>query len=130
MKQPTQFTTRPKRTDSELDDYVFLSKAQYFAKLANGDFANFQLYNSHFYAISKTFPYSPFLIIVDNIGKAQLERELRKQGIEHHSIFFDISKEVMKNRLINFRKSHVAEIEKRLSDFDDIKSEGYDVVLD
>ena len=42
--QPIQYTTRPQRFDTELDEYVFLSKELFFKKLNNGDFCEYVKY--------------------------------------------------------------------------------------
>jgi guanylate kinase len=53
FKKPTNFTTRTPRSDKELDEYVFVTKPQFFRKLDNGDFSEFTQYNGEFYGITK-----------------------------------------------------------------------------
>lgn len=130
FSQPIQFTTRKARTDTELDEYVFLNKPTYFTKLNNGDFANFQLYNNEFYAISKYFPEGNSVIIVDTIGKLQLEKFLKESGIETKSIYVEIDKPTMVERLTTLRRSTVEEIRRREKDFLYFNSTGYDYVVD
>ena len=130
FSQPIQFTTRKARTDTELDEYVFLTKNTYFTKLNNGDFANFQLYNGNFYAISKYFPEGNSLIIVDTIGKLQLEKFLKENGVETKSIYVEIDKPTMVERLALLRRSTVDEIRKREKDFLYFNPTGYDYVVD
>ena len=119
FQQPTQFTTRPKRTDAELDEYVFLDEETYFKKLGNGDFANFQRYNGNFYAISKYFPEGNSVIIVDNVGKLQLTSFLKElESVEVKSVFLEIPQSLLITRLTEFRRSTVNEIRERVKDFD------------
>jgi guanylate kinase len=131
FSQPIQFTTRPQRSDKELDEYVFLTKENYFNKLERGDFANFQRYGNEFYAISKHFDKEKnIVIIVDPIGKLQLEKFFKESGIGCKSIYIDIDKETMGDRLQNLRRETVQVIEQRKKDFDYFSSVGFDFVVD
>lgn len=131
FSQPTQFTTRAKRTDAELDEYVFLSESAYFKKLGNWDFANFQRYNGNFYAISKYFPDWNSVIIVDNVGKLQLTSFLKElEDVEVKSVFLEIPQSILITRLTEFRRSTVNEIRERVKDFDKFSPVWYDYVID
>lgn len=64
LSAPVQFTTRERRFDTEYDDYVFLTKPQYFRKLNNGDFCEYVRYGAQFYAVGKYFKNSMTSIVV------------------------------------------------------------------
>ena len=73
--KPIQYTTRKRRFDTELDDYVFLTKETFMRKLINGDFVEFTEYNKELYAIGKYFDLDKSnIFIAEPVGREALQR--------------------------------------------------------
>lgn len=128
--KPIQYTTRAKRNDMEVDDYVFLTKAQFFKKLKNGDFIEFTEYNNNYYAISRFSDYTRNnIFIVEPVWRAALKKYFLQNNIPFKSYFVDISKEEAKERMMG-RWDSVKTIEQRLGDFKYFTLEAWDYELD
>jgi len=129
--QPIQFTTRTPRGDKELDEYVFLTKPQFFQKLCNWDFSEYVKYGKDFYGITKYFDKeNDSVVITDNVGKSAVEKFCRLEWIPVVSVYFEITEEVMEMRLGDFRRESVAVIEERKKDFRFFSPVWYDYVID
>ncbi len=128
--QPIQFTTRQPRNDKELDTYCFLSKEQFLIKLENGDFSEFTYYNWHWYWISAHFKSGTNIVIVEPVGFASLKKYLRLNNIPFFSIFLDIDKNTMIQRLGMGRRESVNVIEERMKDLLYFSPDGYNYTVD
>ncbi len=100
-KRPINFTTREPRNDDELDEYIFLTKEQYFLKMQAGDFLEHTNYNGNWYGISNTLPEWNVCIVLDPVGREQvLEKIAReKREVEVRCIYLEISRELQEERL-------------------------------
>ncbi len=128
--KPIQFTTRKPRTDEELDQYVFLTREQFYIKLDNGDFMEWTEYNGNLYAVSKHFSTEVSNVyIVEPAWKAQLIKHFLTEGIQFASYFISIPEDVAVERMMN-RWDSVKTIEKRKKDFLYFSANSQDVVLD
>lgn len=129
--QPLQFTTRNPRWDRELDEYIFLTKEQFNKKLENWDFCENTIYWDNYYGITSHFDTNKKnIVIVEPVGKAQLDKFCKINGIKPISIFLDIDEKEMEHRLWMYRGSTVQEIEKRKKDFLYFSPDGYNYVVD
>lgn len=123
------YTTREKRSDSELDNYIFITEEQFFKKLKNGDFAEFTQYNGNFYAMSKySMKSAPICVILEPVGREMMEKLWKEEWREYITIFLDITPEEQESRL-EWRWDSVKEIEKRKKDFEYFKSRNHDSVI-
>ena len=114
--KPINFTTRKPRSNEELDDYVFITKKQFFKKLENWDFLEFTTYWWNYYWISKfDIDNRNFAIIADPIGRSQLIKYFETLWLKYHLIFLEIDEHTQKQRLIN-RWDNKSDIDKRLLD--------------
>lgn len=128
--KPVQFTTRKPRDDWELDNYVFLTKAQFFSKLDNWDFIWFTKYEDNYYGISTHFNTSiSNIFIVEPVGRTTLKKYFHTNGIPYKWYYLDISEADVTKRMIS-RWDTVNTIEKRLEDFKYFCPEVDDRVLD
>lgn len=128
--RPIQFTTRPPRDDSELDDYVFLTKSQFVKKLENWDFMEYIFYNGEYYAISKYFDETKSnIFIVEPAWKAQIIKHFKLNNVRHISLYLELEYEEARRRLMD-RGESIATIESRLEDFKYFCPEANDIVLD
>lgn len=128
--KPIQFTTRKPRSDSELDQYVFLTREQFYTKLDNWDFMEWTEYNWNLYAVSRYFDTSVSnVFIVEPAWKAQLIKHFLTEGIPYASFYIHISADVAKERMMN-RGDSVGNIEKRLKDFLYFSHNENDIILD
>lgn len=116
FKTPINFSTRESRWDYELDNYVFLSKEQFFIKLNNWDFIEHTNYWWSWYWISKILPEWNVVIVVDPIWRIQLIEYLNRVWIKYRTYFLEISKQTQRERLLN-RWDSIEEINKRENDF-------------
>lgn len=160
LRQPTQFTTRRRRFEKELDDYVFLERKDFLMKLNNGDFAEYTEYNGNLYAISRGFynelsdnaaidaissrdkrlrlgpceipegMRGPMIAIMEPIGREMLTKFLVQRGITPTTVYLDIDEKTMIERLGIKRRDSYEEIVKRLSDLKYFGSYQYDHVID
>lgn len=130
FSRPIQYTTRQPRDDKELDIYVFLTRDQFFDKLANGDFAEFTEYNWNLYAVSSIIDTTRSnIFIVEPVGRAALKKHFHLKWIPYRGYFLEIDEETTKQRMIN-RWDTVGTITKRLEDFRYFSQEIDDKVLD
>lgn len=128
--KPIQFTTRKPRSDEELDQYVFLTKEQFYTKLDNWDFMEWTEYNWNLYAVSRYFDHSVSNVyIVEPAWKAQLVKHFLQEGIAFASYYISIPEEVAIERMMN-RGDSVKTIEARKRDFLYFDAMPQDVVLD
>jgi len=110
--KPINFTTRKKRNDEELDEYVFCTKKQFVKKLLNWDFIEHTIYWWQMYWLTKSWFWQKNIIITDPIWRAQLMKEFWTASL----IFLEISEEEQFKRLKK-RGSSNEEIEKRMLDW-------------
>lgn len=128
--KPIQFTTRAPRSDSELDDYVFLTKNQFYQKLENGDFVEFTEYNWNLYAISSHINTDIHnIFIVEPVGRAALKKFFHQNNIPYRGFYLEIDEEEAKNRMMN-RWDSKKIIDTRLADFKYFHPEVDDKILD
>lgn len=129
--KPINFSTRKPRNDLELDDYVFITKEQFIKKLINWDFLEFTTYWNNFYWIAN-LPENldkNYAIILDPIWRAQIMKKFAELWIKYHMIYLDISKETLKERLIN-RWDCINEIEKRVIDLEWFHPTSKSIIID
>lgn len=130
--KPINFTTRKKRAERELDEYVFLTEDQFAAKARRGHFAEFMEYGGNLYGMTKHIDLSSNnAIIVDPVGKASFEKFFRLNRIPFVSLFISVPVEVMKRRLFE-RRVNVTEERARMDDllwFHDVNYK-YDMTVD
>lgn len=114
--KPIQYTTRKKRFENEVDDYVFLTHAQFMKKLINGDFIEFTEYNKELYAIWRYFDTKKSnIFIAEPVGREALQKHFKLNWIPFLTFYMKIPKEEMQKRLED-RRSSVNEIESRKKD--------------
>jgi hypothetical protein len=132
-RRPINFTTREMRDESELDEYIFISKAQFLTKLKNWDFLEHVEYNGNFYGISNYFLRDSFkiwhkeykaanlwnkiVIVAEPVWREQIAVALSKAWIKYKKYFLDIPPEVQYKRLVK-RWDNILSIRERLNDFD------------
>lgn len=97
--RPINCTTRQPRGDYELDEYLFLDKDQYFAKLRNGDFLEHTNYGGNRYAVCNSLPDGNVAIILDPVGRAMAMSYFSRKWIPYETYYLEISKEEQKRRL-------------------------------
>lgn len=128
--QPTQFTTRKMRNESELDEYVFLDKETFLKKLMNWDFVEHTLYWDNFYWLGKYFKSDYNVCILDPIGREQVRAYCNKNNIKCVCVYLEIDKETLEYRLGMLRREDCNTIKKRLDDFFLFSPRGADIVID
>ena len=129
--QPIQYTTRPQRFDTELDEYVFLSKELFFKKLNNGDFCEYVKYWDDFYALGKYFKNDKISIsILDPVGRESIKKHCSIENIPYLSVYMGIPEDIMEYRLGMLRRSSVTEIAQRKKDYLYFNDSGSDLILD
>ena len=130
FSKPIQYTTRKPRWDWELDDYVFLTKAQFMKKLINWDFIEFTEYNKELYAIGKYFDNKKSnIFIAEPVWRAALQRYFRINNIKFVQVFVSIPVSEMKKRL-ELRRSSVVDIDNRLNDLKYFFPDNDDLTID
>lgn len=130
FSRPIQFTTRQPRSQEELDSYVFLTKAQFYKKLENGDFMEFTEYNWELYAISLHFNANTSnIFIVEPVGRASLKKHFHQNNIPYRWFYLEINEKDVLERMMG-RWDSAKTIEKRLLDFKYFYPEVDDKVLD
>lgn len=99
--RPTNFTTRKPRSESELDEYVFLSKKRYMYLLEYWAFLDFTNWYWNWYAVSNTLPPGNVCIILDPTGREQVLQKLArtKHNYDIKCIYLDIDKKTQFERL-------------------------------
>lgn len=128
--RPIQYTTRQPRDDKELDSYVFLTKAQFYTKLENGDFIEFTEYNWNLYAISAYIDTTlSNIFIVEPVWRASIKKFFHKNDIPYRGIYLELDEEEAKNRMMN-RGDNKISITARLEDFKYFHPEVDDKILD
>lgn len=127
---PTSWTTRPLRSDSEMDEYVFITKAQFFAKINNWDFLEYTNYNNNFYGISRNIDkYKNYVIVLEPSGRVSAEKFMIQNGINYTSVFLDIDEDTQEYRLWVKRRESTNTIRERKKDFLYFKNIKYDYVV-
>lgn len=116
-KSALSFTTRKPRSEREKDEYVFLTKRQFFDKLENWDFLEHTQFNWENYGVSKTLPEGNVVIVLDPVGRNQVMEQYARTGERLHTLYLDISPELQLERLEERRMS-VIDIKARQKDFD------------
>ena len=106
------FTTRPRReTEVEGEDYFYLSKEVFEAKIENGDWYEYVEFNGWFYGTTKEqFQVTDNLFVMTPHGLSLVKDEDRKESLV---IFFNIDEETRRERLAG-RKDGNDTIERRL----------------
>lgn len=131
FRHPYNFTTRPPRTNAELDDYVFITKPQFYKKLENGDFADFTIYHGNYYGMSKCFkPLEKTAIVVTPHGREIFREFCAKRGIEFKEVFLTVDEKTMDYRLGIKRRESYQSIEFRKNDLKWMKPTNESLVLD
>ena len=99
--RPINFTTRKPRSDSELDEYVFLDTDVYFEKMKRWDFLECTNYNGNWYGISSTLPKWDVCIVLDPIGREQVLEKLTRTypDVKPICIYLDLAEELQQSRL-------------------------------
>lgn len=130
--KPTNFTTRKKRAERELDEYVFVNEDQFARKARLGHFAEFMEYGGNLYGMTKYLDTKRNnAIIVDPVGKASFEKFFRLNKIPFVRAFISVPVEIMKRRLFD-RRLNVTEERARMDDllwFHDVNDQ-YDMRID
>ncbi len=130
-EKPINFTTRSPRNDDELDDYVFLTKAQFATKLENGDFAEFTNYNGNNYWISSCLSKEKnYLIILEPIGRTMMEKWLKEHEFNYIKLYIDVTEENIIKRLSGGREEEEDFIKERLKDFSFFSPDDGSIVVD
>ena len=117
--RPYNFTTRKPRSEEELDEYVFITKEQFFEKMEKGDFLENTNYWWNYYAVSKYLPEGNVVIIVDPVWRAQIMEKVARELEGEYELFtayINISVDEQVERLEK-RGSVAMEISNRLKDF-------------
>ena len=113
-KSPLNFSTREARDDSELDNYVFLTKKQFDFKLSKGDFLENMEFNWNSYGISRFLPLlTNIAIVVDIEGREQLIKKFHADGVKYKTFFIDLDRETQVKRMRK-RGDSTLQIEERI----------------
>jgi guanylate kinase len=142
--KPITFTTRQPRSKKiydvdrywdfnceELDEYVFISEAQFIKKIKNWDFAEYNNYNWNWYWKSKYINKDKNnCLIVEPLWYISLMRYFNSEWIPYISFYIDIDEETQEYRLWVLRRENYTEITKRKKDFEYFKSCNYDKIID
>lgn len=120
--KPTNFTTRKKRYDIELDEYVFINKNIFLKKLWNWDFLEITTFNWNLYWISKYIfrgDENNAVVVLDPIGRSQAIEYIKRNNlpIDIYTFYIEIWNKEQVDRLEK-RWDSVIDIEKRKRDFD------------
>lgn len=128
--RPINCTTRLPRWDYELDEYLFLTKDQYFSKLRNWDFLEHTNYNGNWYAICNSLPEEwNISIILDPVGRAMAMEWFTRKNIPFEMYYIEISKEEQLKRLIA-RWDTEEQIKERQNDFNWFSWNKFSTILD
>ena len=73
---------------------------------------------------------SPQVVIMDNAGKEAITKFLVNRGITPTTIYLDITKETMLERLGIKRRESSEMVDRRLKDLEFFNKNGYDHVID
>jgi len=116
-ERPLNCTTRESRWDYELDEYLFLTKEQFFFKLEKWDFLEHTNYWWNWYWVCASLRVNTnIIIILDPIGREMASEFFIRNGIKFETYFLQINPDEQENRLIKRGDSKV-EIVKRRNDF-------------
>ena len=129
-QRPLNFTTRKPRdvnafidldndwdfNSKELDEYIFLSKENFFKKMKNWDFLENTNYWWNFYWASTFLPKWNVCIILDPVWRSQVLEYFTRRWIDVETFFIEISQELQEERLIK-RLDTEKEILRRKRDF-------------
>ena len=133
--KPINFTTREPRSDRELDEYVFLSREQFFKKLKNDDFLETTSYNWNNYWISKHIfkdddSQEDMCVVLDPIWRATVLEKVVRWELECNltTVYLDCSKDLQRKRLEE-RWDSVLEIRNRTKDSEWFHSIPWDLIL-
>lgn len=130
--KPVNFTTRKRRAERELDEYVFLTEDQFARKARLSHFAEFMEYGGNLYGMTRFIDeYKNNAIIVDPVGKAAMEKFFRINRIPYVTAFISVPVEIMRRRLTD-RRLNVTETTNRMDDllwFHDVNFK-YDMTID
>ncbi len=115
-KTPTNFTTRKPRSEKEKDEYVFITKKQFFEKLENGDFLEHTEYNNHFYAAGKHLPEGNVVLVADPVWRDMVMQMWARGWMNVKTVYINIDEETQLQRLED-RRTSVLDIKARQKDF-------------
>lgn len=111
---PVNFTTREPRNDEEYDDYIFLTKDQYFEKLKRWDFFEYMELNWEYYAISRFWDTGKNVVLVLDVAwREQVIKKLYSDGVPYKTFYLDIDTDTQVGRMID-RWDRTLDIEKRV----------------
>ena len=110
--KPASFTTRKKRFEDEVDDYVFLDKYTFGLKEWRGDFIGATKYNQNYYWTGKFSNDNVVAIFTSSWAEDAIKKCSKEYDIT--LIYLDIDRDVQMDRLVE-RWSSADEIERRLS---------------
>ena len=119
-ERPNNFTTRDKRSERELDEYIFLKKDRFQFLKDKDTFLETVNYWDNFYGVSRTLPNSELItIIVDPIWRDQIMQKFANWELTDVEnilcVFIDIWEDEQYRRL-NWRRESIMEINKRKRD--------------
>lgn len=127
--KPIQYTTRKPRSDSELDEYIFLTHEQFIKKLTNWDFIEYVEYNWELYAVSVYFDREKVnIFIAEPVGRESLKKYFKLNWVKYVAAYISLDEDEVKKRLEQ-RGSNVWEIKKRLNDFKYFSSSEWDKII-
>lgn len=134
---PSYTSRKPRNNEEEGEQYHFITKEEFKEKIRNGEFYEYDLHHENYYGTSKKLMNEKLQsgkIIVKDIEVNGTENLLKMLGNDTKivTIFLRVSKEELKNRLIN-RGDNLseAEIQLRLDrlEYEESKMNLYDYVL-
>lgn len=97
---PINFSTREPRDDTELDNYIFISKENFLKKLSKWDFIEYTYYNNNFYWISKYIKENTIFILTPS-WREILKESFERNNIEYKEFYIEIPIETQIERLKN-----------------------------
>jgi len=117
--RPLNCTTREARWDYELDEYIFLTKEQFFFKLDKWDFLEHTNYWWNWYWILNCYEWKDdrnIILILDPVGREMASEFFVRKWIEFETYFLEITPEEQEKRMI-YRWDRKDDIVKRKRDF-------------
>jgi len=118
-------------TNSERNNYIFISPENLLKKYKNGDCSNITLYNGNLYAMSRVpvKENAPICVILEPNGRKQVEELWKKEWREHVTLFLNISPQEQEKRMRGRGESEEV-IEKRKRDYEYFSPTNSDVVIE
>ena len=129
--KPINFTTRQPRSNTELDEYVFLTKDQFHCKEDNGDFAETTRYNGNYYGVTKFIDKTKNNVVVQTpAGREIFLQFAAENGIKFRSVFLTLDEKTMDYRLGIKRRSSFTEIQERKRDLEVMQPTKFCAIID